>query len=796
MNRKLQFKSVLVLLTLVLTFFYGLSARALTPYTVELSQSYANPVYVGAGPGLVVFNVTLSSGMPGSGQVTFSAAKSAYIPAGIQVSQITNIVHPINNLPVCGQTAISAGQTCSLYLAASPSAAGTFSGFELALCFNGTYCYNNAVTGFTVTATEAPATPQATISTSSPVNYDLRPGELNQITVTNNSQVAAENVSFISAPDGVDIASNAVNGACNNLAPGKSCTLYFTVAKSPSRVFVPIQIAGANTNVINLTGSLAYVHASSYSGDAHLQYKKITVYLAKTAAQSISIAAPSVSSSLQNYVHVCANQGDSSCEADFSSTCPSTLSPGGSCYFWVKSLDLPNFVTSTHGVVAVNVTDGNNNTVPYNFYLNYQMGLYFAGTNVYLNNSQNQSVNLTNSIVFFDGKNFQALGGNGLYGFLPLCPPSGKGNIFCLSPATTAVIPPTPVSVRAATLYHGDLYFGGLFNQINNQNAKNIAAWNGEKFNANLCGLSSTNLCGPVVSNQEPGIFSMQAFQGALYIGGAFQNVINGNNTIQVNNIAQWSANSQAFNPVGIGLPSADLKNPIAVYALAAYNNSLYIGGQFTNPASPSELLNIINWNGSDWHQSGVALKKVDHVTNLQVLNTSNNSQTLYATAASSDGHIIYQSGALPNVWISPFPKMDGKNVSASSIAYFSNSYVIAGDFQLKSPASHFIAFCGSDCSNKSKWMPAGQYSNSTLYRNGKLLAFNSLLFWSGDNGGISFTNQSPSIYSWANVQDDNGYYLSPLTTISVMIPASSITFTNPPSMLPINPPLLPIYHQ
>jgi len=103
-----------------------------------------------------------------------------------------------------------------------------------------------------------------------------------------------------------------------------------------------------------------------------------------------------------------------------------------------------------------------------------------------------------------------------------------------------------------------------------------------------------------------------QAYSGAyiddtLYIGGSF----NGVGGVTVANIAQWSAASGAWRPVGQGIQANSQWDGVFSMAVHPVTKDLYVGGQFAQPVGGSTSMGgIVKWDYTDdtWYAVGTGL--------------------------------------------------------------------------------------------------------------------------------------------------------------------------------------------
>ena len=122
-----------------------------------------------------------------------------------------------------------------------------------------------------------------------------------------------------------------------------------------------------------------------------------------------------------------------------------------------------------------------------------------------------------------------------------------------------------------------------------------------------------------------------QAYSGAyiddtLYIGGSF----NGVGGVTVANIAQWSAASGAWLPVGQGIQASSQWDGVFSMAVHPVTKDLYVGGQFAQPVGGSTSMGgIVKWDYTDdtWYAVGTGLTggNTDALANLELGNCRTN---------------------------------------------------------------------------------------------------------------------------------------------------------------------------
>jgi hypothetical protein len=139
--------------------------------------------------------------------------------------------------------------------------------------------------------------------------------------------------------------------------------------------------------------------------------------------------------------------------------------------------------------------------------------------------------------------------------------------------------------VNALATIGEDLYVGGGFTMIGEMPAPHIARWDGVGWQTLGLGLSSAN-------GFPRGVFTIAPFRGKVFAGGTITNSAGS----PMLGIAQWDGGE--WSQVGEGL-SRTSGSPI-VWALAEYEDSLYVGGTFTG-AGEAVAVNFARWDGMNW---------------------------------------------------------------------------------------------------------------------------------------------------------------------------------------------------
>jgi len=173
-------------------------------------------------------------------------------------------------------------------------------------------------------------------------------------------------------------------------------------------------------------------------------------------------------------------------------------------------------------------------------------------------------------------------------------------------------------SVRALAVDGTDLYIGGYFTSAGLLPANNVAHWDGRRWRALDVGINGT-------------VNALATYQGRLYAGGDFTQA----GSVAVNGIAVWDGVRWDRLDGGVGVMQNGYKG--VVRALAATDNALYIGGDFTH-INGVAALDIARWDGSKLADLG------DGVGDIGYNGGFSTAGSIFALAAAPDG-TLYVGG-------------------------------------------------------------------------------------------------------------------------------------------------------
>ena len=138
-----------------------------------------------------------------------------------------------------------------------------------------------------------------------------------------------------------------------------------------------------------------------------------------------------------------------------------------------------------------------------------------------------------------------------------------------------------------------NVYIGGQITSVAGNTLLNaLAKWNGSSWTSvNGIGDGITAVFDPYVNTID---FDKNN-ENTIYIGGAFTEVA-GNSNLE--NLAKWDDDNKSWTSVNS--VDDDVKGEVSSLALDS-NNNLYIGGSFGQVNSNSNLEKLAKWDGSSW---------------------------------------------------------------------------------------------------------------------------------------------------------------------------------------------------
>jgi len=177
--------------------------------------------------------------------------------------------------------------------------------------------------------------------------------------------------------------------------------------------------------------------------------------------------------------------------------------------------------------------------------------LFFVGGNF-----KRAEGNVVNAVASWNGSNWSSVGG-GMTNCISVCNP-----------------------IFAIIRYKGEIYFGGMIDEMGGVITEGIARWNDtiwQTVDAGLSGFATDFL----------------KYENDLYVGGVFDSA----GGIPANSLAKWDGNVWAevfsFPNYNIG----DNKNRLS--KLIVYDGELYVGGVFADTSKIHK--NIAKWDGNKW---------------------------------------------------------------------------------------------------------------------------------------------------------------------------------------------------
>jgi hypothetical protein len=133
--------------------------------------------------------------------------------------------------------------------------------------------------------------------------------------------------------------------------------------------------------------------------------------------------------------------------------------------------------------------------------------------------------------------------------------------------------------------YNGSLYAGGRFMSAGNSSAINIASWNGSAWSAVGRGVGRPDIP-KHISTTSNTVYAMAVYNNELYVAGVFDSA----GGVPAKGLAKWNGAvwSSVVSDTGYGT------------ALTVYNGKLYVAGNFASQTGcPQEYL--CSWDGNNW---------------------------------------------------------------------------------------------------------------------------------------------------------------------------------------------------
>lgn len=206
-----------------------------------------------------------------------------------------------------------------------------------------------------------------------------------------------------------------------------------------------------------------------------------------------------------------------------------------------------------------------------------------------------------------------------------------------------------------------------------------------------------------------------------LYVGGDFRTA--GGN--ECHYIAKW--NDSAWSDLDVG-------TNYEVWALAVYDDALFVGGTFSRAGSSNLVCNnIAKWNGTSWEQAGNIWGWV------AVLYVYNNELYAGGVFDSADGHIcngFAKYDTTTNSWVNVGTGTDGLGKTVRAMTEYNGNLYITGSFYYMNgvPCYDLCRFDGTDfCAISNGIEELGR--SLTVYNNGLYVGGN---FYSADGGYYS----------------------------------------------------------
>ena len=282
------------------------------------------------------------------------------------------------------------------------------------------------------------------------------------------------------------------------------------------------------------------------------------------------------------------------------------------------------------------------------------------------------------------------------------------------------------VAVYALGMYNNDLIAGGFFDSVNSVQARSIARWDGTSWHSLGAGMSGT-----FYGN---GVRCLLEFRGMYMVGGYFDTA----GSVPSEGIARWDGSR--WSEVSGGVSGA---NP-HVEALINFNGVLYVGGTFLNAGgivSPG----IASWNGSTWGTVGNPIIPPARGAFLGVYALAEYQNKLYLGGTYHMGIGLLDS-AIFAVWNGQhwLPVGGGvKGTIIKALTVYEGKLLVGGDYYLAGdvPVNNIAAWDGTEWTAFSNGFDGTVYTFCNI---GKQLYAGGTFYHSG-------SNTANMISSWDN---------------------------------------------
>ncbi|MDZ7289723.1 MAG: Ig-like domain-containing protein [candidate division KSB1 bacterium] len=149
-------------------------------------------------------------------------------------------------------------------------------------------------------------------------------------------------------------------------------------------------------------------------------------------------------------------------------------------------------------------------------------------------------------------------------------------------------------AVHALQVVNNDLYVGGVFTKVDSIiPANRIAKYNLVTQSWSALETDGLNGINHEVDGYWHRVYALAVYENNLYVGGSFTKA----GAVNAKNIVQWDIVTQTWTSLGEGVNGT-------VYAIVVKNGEVYIGGEFSS-AGGVPANNIAKWNGREWSALG-----------------------------------------------------------------------------------------------------------------------------------------------------------------------------------------------
>jgi hypothetical protein len=326
-----------------------------------------------------------------------------------------------------------------------------------------------------------------------------------------------------------------------------------------------------------------------------------------------------------------------------------------------------------------------------------------------------------------------------------------------------------PQNTLAITKFNTDLYVGGGFSSLGNTIAPVLGMWNGTAWSA----ISPQ----PFPSNATAAVYTLEVIDNELYIGGAFDTIAG----LPCKSFAKW--NGAAFIPLSLP-PAISSPGEAIVTSICAFNDDIYIAGNFGTGLPGDTLQDIMRLSSEGWSSVGGGIR--GSLSNVQSMTVFDGELFVAGYFLSADGN----AGNHIQKWNGSAWSDVGGGVNPNGIfklLTFNNKLYAFGAFEVAGgePAQYLALWNGTDwCSLGSSFdngILTGAVFNDSLYIGGSFTTIDddSIGYISKWTGGV-YTESCGNSTDIEKYSDQSALHIWPNPSNScIVLKMPPVTYKN-----------------